>query len=492
MIRKTCLSRPIRITLAAALLLAAATAYPAAPESLVDFSALPDSGQLFPRLAADSRGFGGHASVPVAGIVGKAGYEHVVLEIRRDDQRQALMTHRLTASATQSTFSFMPAIEAGLFDYRFLVHLEREGRWTTVADRGGIVAGDVYLVQGQSNAVAGDYHFEQLANAELQRPWIRSFGTGSTVPGAVAADLSWYLADGESFNDSGSVGSWALRMAQLLSQSFQVPVAILNGAVGGTAISYHRRDDADPDNLDTNYGRLLYRATAAGVREQARAIIWYQGESDAANTGPWAQDFGGLVSDWRQDYPAIQKVYVFQLRNSCGLATLEMQNLQRLLPDFLPLVTTLSTTAAPGHDFCHFRYEGYRQMGTQLARVMARDLFGGPALPNLDPPNVDYAYFSTPQRDELTLVFRDPDDTLVLESGAEVDFSLSDGTAVVSGQLAGNRLVLQLNSPSQALWVDHTGHAFDGPSLRNALGVGALVFRVPIQAAGPATVGAID
>lgn len=467
--------------LAASLLLAAGSAQTAAPEPLVAFSALPAAGQFYARTAHDLRAGGGTAEVVVAGRIGKPDYDGVVLEILRDGTRSSLLRQRLVVNNTESTFHLAARLDAGLVEYRFLVHLERDGVWKTVADRGGIVVGDVFLIQGQSNAVAGDYHLEQIANAELRRPWIRSFGTASTVPGTVAADMSWYVADGEGFNDSATVGSWGLRMAQLLSQTFQVPIALLNGAVGGTAINYHLRDDADPDNLNTNYGRLLYRTTQAGLAQQARAIIWYQGESDAANILPWAQDFGELSSDWLADYPGIEQIYVFQLRNSCGAATLDMQNLQRLLPDFFPLVTTLSTTAAPGHDFCHFFYEGYKEMGTQLARVIARDLYGGPALPDLDAPNVDYAYFSNPQRDEVTVVFRDPDDTLILEPGAESDFSLSDGSSVITGQVVGNELVLTLNGPSQAISVSHEGHAFDGPSLQNSRGVGALVFRVPIR-----------
>ena len=56
-------------------------------------------------------------------------------------------------------------------------------------------------------------------------------------------DLDWYVADGLGSNNSGTIGAWALKSARLLSELYRVPIAVLNGAVGGTAISYHLRDD---------------------------------------------------------------------------------------------------------------------------------------------------------------------------------------------------------------------------------------------------------
>jgi len=63
-------------------------------------------------------------------------------------------------------------------------------------------------------------------------------------------------------------------MAQTLVDRYEIPIALLNGAVGGTTIDYHLRNDQDPTDLETNYGRLLYRAQAAGIDTRASAILW--------------------------------------------------------------------------------------------------------------------------------------------------------------------------------------------------------------------------
>ena len=68
------------------------------------------------------------------------------------------------------------------------------------------MAGDVFLIGGQSNAVALDYWNEQLANQD-QSWWVRSFGTQAL--GAVESrnDQTWYLAEGERQRSRAAVGA---------------------------------------------------------------------------------------------------------------------------------------------------------------------------------------------------------------------------------------------------------------------------------------------
>ena len=141
----------------------------------------------------------------------------------------------------------------------------------------------------------------------------------------------------------------------------------------------------------------------------------------------------------------------------------------------------LATTAAPGHDFCHFFYDGYFELGTQLSRVMARDLYGFTDPGNIDSPNVDRVFFSSAARDEVTLRMRDTDDTIVIEDGAEQDFKLGDGTAIISSQVIGPEIVLTLDGPSTANRISYESHALDGPTVTNVNGNGLLVFQQPIE-----------
>lgn len=96
----------------------------------------------------------------------------------------------------EAPFSFTIELESGLYSYDLAISAIGEDFSTTLAEVRNIVSGDVYLVQGQSNAVAPDYYVEGLAN-QHQRSWIRSFGTSSWYPHEVAEDLEWHIADGK-------------------------------------------------------------------------------------------------------------------------------------------------------------------------------------------------------------------------------------------------------------------------------------------------------
>src|SRR5690606_19168301 len=142
------------------------------------------------------------------------------------------------------------------------------------------------------------------------------------------------------------------RMANLLSQQLNMPIAVFNGADPGQPIGHFQRNDADPNNLATNYGRLRARLEAAGVLGSVKGLLWYQGESDLGVTATHMAGFSELLNDWRSEIgtnlPGGTKYFTFQIRSSCGpLDDLELKDAQRLLSRTHG-VTVLSTTGLAG------------------------------------------------------------------------------------------------------------------------------------------------
>ena len=81
------------------------------------------------------------------------------------------------------------------------------------------------------------------------------------------------------------VGYWGVELARRLVENHQVPVCIINGAVGGARIDQHQRNAADPEDMTTIYGRLLWRVRRARLTH-VRAVLWHQGENDQGADGP--------------------------------------------------------------------------------------------------------------------------------------------------------------------------------------------------------------
>jgi hypothetical protein len=479
---------PLRRILQTALVIAllAPSALGADP---ISFTSKPVTNQLYPRDLVTNE-----AIVEITGTVIDATVDTVIVRHYVDG---VLADSLVIDVISTSGIDYSVAIAATKNAHAFTVALVRPGGETLVgsATADNVVSGDVYVVQGQSNAVAREH---DGSAAENESNWIRSFGTSNADPVISDSDIDWHIADGDSEYLPGSVGQIGIRIAGRIVNAYSIPVAVLNGAEGGRPIIHFRRNDANPYDITDNYGRLLTRAARAGVADHIRAIIWYQGEHDGdgdAATLPlvYKDRFEQLRADWKDDFSGLEKIYVFQIRDGCGSPSPALRDIQRQLADFWNDVEVMSTTGLDGQLFegmglwCHWAYEdGYKQLGFQVYRQIRRDLYGSSVTTAIDPPNPLVVNFGFSGRDEVTVLMRESDD-LTWDPGAEQLFSISDGSVgIVSGTVVSNTVVLTLSGQaaesSTLTYADVKGA---WPWITNPNGIGLLTFsELPIHAYG--------
>ncbi|MFT5433091.1 MAG: hypothetical protein ACI9OJ_003796, partial [Myxococcota bacterium] len=414
--------------------------------------------------------------IPVSGeFVGDA--ETVRLLVHRDGEPYAEVT-----GSGQSSFELEVPIEAGLHRYHLEVFWDGDsGFWKSVSTHPDILCGDVYLIDGQSNAVALDYQNEGLGDLN-KTPFIRSFG--SSVNNAnVVNDIGFGVAGANKGNTHAAIGQWGLQLAHEVMTAQELPLLVINGAVGGTKVAQHQRNAANPTDPSTIYGRLLWRVQQAEVADAVRGIFWHQGESDGGMAfdtylGLWTAMYEG----WLTDYPDVEAVYTFQVRAGCGSPTWN-RNVHRELPTLLDkVIGNMSTTGVAGHDNCHFFNSAYMEWGTRMARLVNRDLYGVDVPGNIEAPNPVGAYWL--DETHLAINFGDTGGGLLLQPGAAAYFSLSGGVGVEGATVAGSTVVLETAAASAATWVSFVDVPGDIPWLINDLGIGAFaVYQLPI---GPA------
>jgi hypothetical protein len=436
--------------------------------AVVALTESPQDRQLIPRDAK------GGATVPVAGRITDPRVRRVQLRVSSNGRTESY-------SSVGSTFRFSPRIKAGLQEYTFELRATGPGFDRVVARREGVVSGDVYVVQGQSNSEAAKYN--GAANGE-ESPYLRSYGSPTSDASISGADRVWHYATGDVTNQSGSIGQWAIRMGRRIVDTYKVPVALINGAHGGQPINFFQRNDANPNDLNTNYGRLRQRLTGAGVIGQVRGVLWYQGESDNDNASVHISGFTSLLQDWRADFgtaiPGGSRYYVYQVRTSpCGNTTaMNLREAQRDLGDTAG-VTVLSTNGVSGHDGCHYAYlGGYRDLGDHTFAVLARDLYGGTKV-GVAPPNPSTV---TASGSQLVVQLRSTD-VLTVDSGVAADFRVDGSVVTVSSVAyqAGGKLVVTLSGPATSgTTLTYQGHNGAGPWITNATGTGLLAFTLPI------------
>jgi len=450
----------------------------------ISFTAFPQDFQLYPRDRSNNQ-----ADVRVEGAVLSPGYDEINVRVYRNGLLQGGATGQtLVYSKGAATFSIGAAISAELASYDVEVFVVQGVQETLAAWARDVVAGDVLLINGQSNAAA--MRFSGSANQNQHR-YLRSFGSRSENLTLVESDLGWHVAEGNTATGPGTIGQWGLRLGRLLVDVHRMPVAVLNGARGGQPIGYFQRNDSDPEDSSTNYGRLLFLCRTAGLTNGVRTMSWYQGEAEQGDGPTHEAGFVELYQDWKEDFPGLERVYVHQLRTGCSITDkndpglLDLRDRQRRLADTFGDISVMSTTGLNGHDGCHYEYtSGYKQMGERLFRIMSRDLYETPDRANIDAPNIGNAFFSKDDGSEITLVMRNATDTLHMDAGVEADFLLSGTAATVAlTRAAGNRVILELSGNGQdTTGTSYTGHRGVGAWGTNSLGVGMLSFyNVPVD-----------
>ncbi len=281
--------------------------------------------------------------------------------------------------------------------------------------------------------------------------------------------------------------------ANNLVEKYGIPICIMNGAVGGTRVDQHQKNELNPNDSTTIYGRLLSRIQAAGLTHGIRAVLWHQGENNsgaAAPTGDWdyktyQQYFIDLAASWKQDFPNIQHYYIFQvwpLPCMMGPKDDQLREEQRRLPSLFSNMRIMSTLGivfkGSGKGMCHFDLEGYRQVAQLMSPLVEKDNYGLVSKQDITAPNLRRAWYTGSAKDEIALDFGQP---MVWNEEAKINIYLNEEIASISsGSASGNVITLKLTGPSKAKEITYLlGKDWAGSSktlLYGANGIAALTF----------------
>lgn len=370
----------------------------------------------------------------------------------------------------------------------------RNGADSIVAQRDSLVAGDVFLFAGQSNIVLGNVpsspkeEFLRTYNNENNNAWWQPMAASNNLPGTL-----------------GHIGGLGGELARQIGEAHNIPICVIHGAVNGASIEMHMPMRRFPPQGIYDY--TLNLARQSGLAKHIRGIVWYQGESNAGLG--YAGKFAALYRAWKLDYPAVQRLYVVQIRpNSCNdLDQSDIREEQRRLPEFLPNVEVLAANAVQGYDGCHFSQQGYEQLAGQLFRLAERDFYGGTDTVDISSPSLRQASFVDSARRTVLLEFApsashitSSADSLIvkgvsyfLKDAFQIDGRLQEGNKsildahgwVESVEAQGSNLVrVRLREGIRAERISYIPNKFypattvvyDGPWLVTKRGVGVLSF----------------
>ncbi|NIJ53666.1 sialate O-acetylesterase [Dyadobacter arcticus] len=453
----------------------------------VVFSKLPQDYQLYPRDAKDE------GTVAIAGILETAGWKYISVQVTRNNLPFKYFRAPISYNGAKGNFTAEAKIKAELAGYDFQLHVCKDADSVLVVNRQNIVSGDVYVLSGQSNSTGF------FGESDTNR-FCRTFGkiTQDLNTAAYnAADTLWTLSNRNAY-DNG-VGTMGFEIQKQLMQTSGIPNCLIHaGFHWSSAFGHAIRNESNPTDFNTGYGRMLYRVRKAGLANAVKAYIFRQGETEAYHEGAdWEGNFGKLRNNLKTDFPGIQKFYVFQIDiiyypSPIGAI---LRDYQRRLPDVYPDVRSLATVGTKGFDGLHYGHEGNVQSGQELSRLIKRDFYGSKDTLNINSPSLRKAFYTNNDRKQIILVF-DKGQELVYPEKYQPngnvtldlkDFIYLDGssTAVTSGKAEENRIILELNGPQGGsilsylpMFLEQGGpyYPFNGPYIKNKLGMRAFTF----------------
>ncbi|KQB39435.1 Sialidase [Flavobacterium aquidurense] len=486
-----------------------------APNSAVTFSSIPQDLQFY------ARNSNNNATVKVVGTTQIQNLNTITVDFYRNDTFLKSVNQKLDYANGSASFDLSGTIKSELAQYKIIVStIDLLGNKKVITERKDLVAGDSFVIMGQSNS------HPTRPGYTFTNPFLRSYGiqTGNTnydtYNTSDATQQSWGLAQANQTGAISSanptyfagpymVGVWGLEMMDKLSAELQIPICVINGGAGSSTIEQNIPSSTNRLDLSTVYGRTLYRVQKAGLQNDIKAVFWHQGEKNADGTFTnYPTNFETMYNNWKADYPALAKVYVFQTNlNSCyGAASVnqaKMREWQRTLPQLhnditvFPMVGTPAMQSGDGNEspYCHYGLQGYKTMGERVSYVVEKDLYEVSFTENPLAPNIIDAYFSKSDKTQIKLIF--DNNNLIAQSNvasyALKDYFYLDGISgkIASLSITGNTVTLDLATSSSAQKISYLSNSmyndnsgiYAGPYLTNTKGIGALTFNdYPVSA----------
>ena len=386
-------------------------------------------------------------------------FSSIRIELLRNGVIQQTYSQNLNYENLIAPFSFEINIAAELAKYRIKIYTSYNGNDNLVKDIDDIVAGDVFIIQGQSNAAAVMYNG---SSSSYQSDFIRVYSGGNISSSGLLSNDNWYYGQGDgNENSSGNTGQWGLVLAKKLVDELNIPIAIFNSAHGGQPISFFQAPTNYNSSTNSNYGRLYYRLNKTGLKNAVRGILWSQGEADSFTNGlsinQYKDAFINLKESWYNDFINLSNIYIFQTRDcNCGTSStgrLQIKEAQRLLAIENEDTFIMPTTGMTSHsDYCHFPFEnGYETFANRIFKPLTRDLYGYSYSEEIDPPMI----LSANLTNENTLVIETSSESLMINTNntnlilnrVVNDFVLSNanGVSISSFQIQGNSILFNLN-----------------------------------------------
>lgn len=355
---------------------------------------------------------------------------------------------------------FASTIHAGLFEYRYQLVWKKTGNVLSTNNiANSVVAGDVYIIQGQSWAVA-DPQLPAARHIANESPYSKSFGDNHCNSNPTWGKSHANPALSSPAKNNHFVGVWGLKLQKELQDRYQMPTCFFNGAVGGTSVAHHLPNASHLNNrlncTKNIFDMLHYRVDLAGLTQHIKGIFWWEGWDGNTIPTQFFVEFDQLYQGWQLVFPDYAKTYYVQTTMCCTPPTIvpEMRNELRKMASLYPYLEVVSDHALeadqytfPRYDGCHYEFEANEIFALRMSDLLGRDFYCDNSGIEVSSPNIQRAYYKdNPPNNLLVLEF---DQAMGDPSNLETYFEFDVGGIVGAlgpSNVNGNNIELPVSS----------------------------------------------
>ncbi len=390
-----------------------------------------------------------------------------------------------------------------------------------------ILLGDVWLCSGQSNMAFelrkssnGASEIQQASNTNLRLFKLRSLReTDDTEWDSMALaktnQLQYFTGSWEisSHASAGSFSAVAYHFGKEIQQSENVPVGLIEIAVGGSGIEswidrktlehdeklmdllsdwrksdfimpwVRERADKNLKNSGLVNQRHPYEPAynyEAGIvhltRSPIKGVVWYQGESNAHNPELYQAEFKALVESWRKSWNQKFPFFYVQLSSIARPSWPHFRNMQRELQSQIPNVgMAVSSDLGDSLDVHPIRK---KEIGQRLALLALKNTYHRPVT-----ASGPVAISAVKKNDEIVVAFSEARGLSASGNQTLTGFELltEKGISVpVTARIDGKHVYLRIPEGG-AKSVRYAWQPFSRANLVNEAGLPASTFSIPIN-----------
>jgi hypothetical protein len=390
------------------------------------FAQIPQDFQLY------ARNDNNLATIPIKGTIQDKGWKTVSISVFRESKLYSFQKINVQVNNGEDSFAGNPTIKSEKAEYSIVIYAAKNANDSVlITSRKNIVAGDFYVIYGDSNG-----NTQNVIDYYSTNKYIRTFGryNHEAQKDYLPKDTMW--SQNENYY-LPRVGAWGTMLQELIADKYGIPVCIITG--GGPGMYMDLLIDRVGTGLNPGgvYNSFGYRIKKSGLIDNIKGFFLWHGVYELfSKPNPVEYDLKlkKLMGFFKQDFPNVQQYIVFQsgmvrfsLNGNTGASIRESQ---RNVASIFPKVIPYAVEGLQGYDGVHYTKQGYLNCANEMLGIVEPIFYNKPNNPNILSPNPQKVFYSDISHQKIKVVFQENqlivlgNDTTVKSNGQNVNLSL--------------------------------------------------------------------